>query len=31
MTESRGLTDECADGPAPRDGAVVRVMRILNE
>jgi phosphocarrier protein len=31
MTESRGLTDECTDGPAPRDGAVVRVMRIINE
>ena len=31
MTESRGLTEECPDAPAPRPGAVVRVMRIVNE
>ena len=30
MTESRGLTDECADPPT-RPGAVVRVIRIVNE
>jgi len=30
MTESRGLTDEIADPPT-RPGAVVRVIRIVNE
>jgi phosphocarrier protein len=30
MTESRGLTDEVADPPT-RPGAVVRVIRIVNE
>ena len=31
MTESRGLTEECPDPPAPRPGAIVRVIRICNE
>jgi phosphocarrier protein HPr len=31
MTESRGLDDPCEDAPAPRDGAIVRVLRIVNE
>jgi phosphocarrier protein len=31
MTESRGLTDDCADTPPSRDGAIVRVMHICNE
>jgi phosphocarrier protein HPr len=31
MTESRGLDEECPDPPAARAGAVVRVMRIVNE
>jgi phosphocarrier protein len=31
MTESRGLSEECPDGPSPRPGAVVRVMHIVNE
>jgi phosphocarrier protein HPr len=31
MTESRGLDEECPDAPATRPGAVVRVMRIVNE
>lgn len=30
MTESRGLTEECAEQPT-RPGAVVRVIRIVNE
>ena len=30
MTESRGLTDEAADPPT-RPGAIVRVIRIVNE
>ena len=30
MTESRALTEECAE-PLTRPGAVVRVMRIVNE
>src|SRR5215831_12075673 len=30
MTESRGLTDEIADPPT-RPGAVVRIIRIVNE
>jgi len=30
MTESRALTEECADPPT-RPGAVVRVIRIVNE
>ena len=30
MTESRGLTEECAEQPT-RPGAVVRVIRIINE
>ena len=30
MTESRGLTEECAEAPT-RPGAVVRVIRIVNE
>jgi phosphocarrier protein HPr len=31
MTESRGLTDDCPEAPAPREGAVVRIIRICNE
>ena len=31
MTESRGLDEECEDAPAPREGAIVRVLRIVNE
>ncbi len=30
MTESRGLTEDCPEGPT-RPGAVVRVIRIVNE
>jgi phosphocarrier protein len=30
MTESRGLTEDCAE-PLTRPGAVVRVIRIVNE
>ena len=30
MTESRGLTEECAEQPT-RPGAIVRVIRIVNE
>ena len=30
MTESRGLTEECAEQPT-RPGAIVRVLRIVNE
>ncbi len=30
MTESRGLTEECAEPPT-RPGAVVRIIRIVNE
>ena len=31
MTESRGLDEECEDALAPREGAIVRVMHIVNE
>jgi phosphocarrier protein HPr len=31
MTESRSLTDESSEAPAPREGAVVRIIRICNE
>jgi phosphocarrier protein HPr len=31
MTESRELDGECPDGPAARAGAIVRVIRIVNE
>ena len=32
MTESRALEEEeCPDAPSPRPGAIVRVMRIVNE
>jgi phosphocarrier protein len=31
MTESRGLTDDCADAPASREGSVIRVLHICNE
>ena len=31
MTESRGLNEECPEAPAPRPGAIVRVMHIGNQ
>jgi phosphocarrier protein HPr len=31
MTESRGLSEDCPDPPAPRPGAIVRVMHIGNQ
>jgi phosphocarrier protein len=31
MTESRALNEDFSDTPAPRDGAIVRVMHIVNE
>jgi len=31
MTESRGLTEESSETPEPRPGAIVRVLRIVNE
>jgi phosphocarrier protein HPr len=31
MTESRALDEECPDAAAPRPGAIVRIMHIVNE
>ena len=31
MTESRCQTEDCPEGPTPREGAVVRILRICNE